>query len=128
MHSLLSPSVCLISYDGHHSGRRYLTPVQYAPWGDSLVILVGHPEQKTWWRNIDTAQGCRAHVMIGRKWSETVAQTYVGADDPDMVKKLCRAYMARFPRAEKTLTTDSVESIADIRFVLCTPTRPRPDI
>lgn len=127
MHGLLSASVCLISYDGHHSGRRYLTPVQYAPWGNSILILVGRPERKAWWRNMATEDGYPVDVMIERQWTTTAARSYLGADHREFVNKMCDAYVARFPRTAKTLNTTSAQARESIRFVLCTPPTPNRD-
>lgn len=54
VHQLLSRSLDLIRYRGRRSGAELTTPTQYARSGNDIVILVGRPETKTWWRNFRT--------------------------------------------------------------------------
>ena len=54
-HRLLSGSLLLLDDTGRRSGRRYVLPVAYAAAGDDLVVVVGQPASKTWWRNFDGA-------------------------------------------------------------------------
>lgn len=51
LHGLLSGSVLLLTYRGKKSGREYTLPVQYAWDGNTLYVVPGSPEKKTWWRN-----------------------------------------------------------------------------
>ncbi len=52
-HRLLSGRVLLITYDGRRSGRTFTLPVQYVRDGADVVITVGWPEHKSWWRNFE---------------------------------------------------------------------------
>ena len=52
-HRLLSGSTALLTYEGRRTGRRIVLPTQYARHGDEVVILVGRPETKQWWRNFE---------------------------------------------------------------------------
>jgi hypothetical protein len=40
-----------ISYVGRRSGKTFTTPVNYRRVGDEIVIRVGLPVAKNWWRN-----------------------------------------------------------------------------
>lgn len=40
-----------IRYVGRKSGNTFQTPVGYRRSGDEVVIPVGMPDRKTWWRN-----------------------------------------------------------------------------
>ena len=40
-----------IRYVGRKSGKTFETPVNYRRSGDSIVIPVGLPDRKNWWRN-----------------------------------------------------------------------------
>lgn len=51
-HRLLSGRVLLLTYTGRRSGTRYTIPVEYRRDGEALVITVGWPERKLWWRNL----------------------------------------------------------------------------
>lgn len=44
-------NLVMISYVGRRSGKTFTTPVNYRRIGDEVVIRVGLPSAKTWWRN-----------------------------------------------------------------------------
>jgi hypothetical protein len=44
-------NLVVISYVGRRSGKTFITPVNYRQVGDEVVIGVGLPGSKTWWRN-----------------------------------------------------------------------------
>lgn len=52
LHALASSSVALITVTGRRSGREYTFPVNYSEEDDLLLIRVGAPERKHWWRNL----------------------------------------------------------------------------
>lgn len=52
LHPLLSRRLALITVTGRQSGRRYTFPVGYRQDGDRVIINVGQPERKHWWRNL----------------------------------------------------------------------------
>jgi hypothetical protein len=39
---------------GHSSLSLITTPTRYARLGEDIIILVGHPEAKTWWHNFSS--------------------------------------------------------------------------
>jgi F420H(2)-dependent quinone reductase len=44
-------NLVMISYVGRRSGKTFTTPVNYRRVGDEVVIHVGLPGAKNWWRN-----------------------------------------------------------------------------
>ena len=44
-------NLVVISYVGRRSGKTFTTPVNYRWVGNEVVIHVGLPGAKTWWRN-----------------------------------------------------------------------------
>ena len=52
LHPLLSHGLALITVTGRRSGRRYTFPVGYHQDGDRIIVDVGWPERKRWWRNL----------------------------------------------------------------------------
>ena len=50
-------NLVVISYVGRRSGKTFTTPVNYRRVGDEVVIHVGLPGAKTWWRNFLGAGG-----------------------------------------------------------------------
>jgi len=66
LHPLLSRGLALITVTGRRSGRRYTFPVGYRQDGDRVIINVGWPERKRWWRNL--RDGDRVEMRIrGRR-------------------------------------------------------------
>ncbi len=106
-HRILSGSTVLIRYQGRRSGAEYTTPVQYADAHVGLVVLVGEPETKTWWRNF-TDMG-QLKVLLAGKWIPMTAHALRGADDPEAVTPLLRSYAIRYPKVTKSLDGDTLE-------------------
>ena len=52
LHPLLSHGLALITVTGRRSHRRYTFPVSYRKDGDRVIVKVGWPEHKRWWRNL----------------------------------------------------------------------------
>jgi hypothetical protein len=53
LHSPLSRRLVLLRITGRRSGRTFEVPVGYARRDSELLVTVGAPERKHWWRNID---------------------------------------------------------------------------
>ena len=51
-HPLLSRGLALITVTGGRSGPRYTFPVGYRQDRDRVIINVGWPERKRWWREL----------------------------------------------------------------------------
>ena len=66
---LLDPGICELAYTGRRTGRRVRLPVIYAKAGDTVAILSGASDTKTWWRNFTTPQPVwlriRANTVTG---------------------------------------------------------------
>jgi len=107
VHRLMSGSTDVIRYRGRRSGTTFTTPTQYATHGDDLVIFVGHPDTKTWWRNFREDRDL--DVLVAGDWRAMVGHAIVGADEPDTIAPLLDAYLQRFPKAARLIdaTTDS---------------------
>lgn len=91
LHCLASGSILLLTYRGRRSGRRFTIPVMYAEREGTLTIFVGHPERKTWWRNL--RDGAEVEVRLrGRRLRGRA--TVVAAGE---------TYLARYPRARTAI-------------------------
>ncbi|HLE43532.1 MAG TPA: nitroreductase/quinone reductase family protein [Methylomirabilota bacterium] len=97
LHGLLSGSLVLLSYTGPRSGRRITLPVMYAEDASGLVVFVGRPELKRWWRSLRGA----APVTVRLRGQERTALAEVAAADTEAIEAGLRVYLARFPRAAK---------------------------
>lgn len=52
LHALLSRRLAVMTVTGLRTGRRYTFPVGYRRDGDRVLVGVGWPERKRWWRNL----------------------------------------------------------------------------
>jgi hypothetical protein len=100
-HHLLSGSTSLLAYEGRRSARRIVLPTQYARSGDDVVVLVGRPAAKRWWRNFEEPRDL--DVLLAGEWHLMTGRVVLGADDPDAAAPLLAAYLERFPKAAKVL-------------------------
>ncbi len=74
LHPLLSRSLALITVTGRRSGRRYTLPVGFRQDGDRVLINVGWPERKRWWRNLRDAAGVELRIRGTRRTGQAVAR------------------------------------------------------
>lgn len=102
LHPVLSGSTALVRYAGRRSGRVFTAPVQYAAHGEVVVILVGRPESKTWWRNFTA--GHDAELLLAGRWLPVTARAVTGDEEPARAAELLAVYRSRFPRAGKGLS------------------------
>jgi hypothetical protein len=107
VHPLVSPWLCLVRYTGPRSGRVITLPTLYARHGDDVVIVVGWPERKRWWRAFRTAHD--VEVLVRGRWEPRLGRALVGADEPEVVAPLLDAFRARFPRSASALPGDTDE-------------------
>lgn len=110
LHRVLSGSTDLVRYTGRRSGRQFTTPTQYAWREDDLLILVGRPETKTWWRNFREDRDL--DVLVQGRWLPMTARAVIGADEPAAIGPLLEAYLRRFPKAVRALDGDTPEDRA----------------
>jgi hypothetical protein len=66
-----------------------------------LVILVGKPETKRWWRNF--REDRELDVLVQGRWLAMTGRAVIGADEPEVIAPLLDAYLERFPRVAKQL-------------------------
>jgi hypothetical protein len=119
-HRLLSGSTDVVRYVGRRSGRTVTTPTQYARSGDDLVILVGHPGSKTWWRNFRDDRDLE--VLVEGRWLAMTGRAVLGHDEPEAIAPLLDAYLARFPKAARLLDADGGGTSVDGAVVVrCRP-------
>jgi F420H(2)-dependent quinone reductase len=119
-HRLMSGSTDLIRYRGRRSGDTVTTPTQYATYKGGVVIFVGRPETKTWWRNFREDRDI--DVLIRGRWRGMVGRAVVGVDEPDTIRPLLDAYVERFPKAARLLdTTSGASEACNALVVWCRP-------
>jgi hypothetical protein len=119
MHGLLSDRLDVVRYTGRRSGRTFATPTQYVVHGDELIILVGRPETKAWWRNFRTDHDL--DVLLRGRWTAMTGRAVVGAEEPEVVGPLLDAYLARFPKAMRALGQHREDRVRRAVVVRCRP-------
>jgi hypothetical protein len=113
--------VCELEFTGRRSGRAVRLPVQYARYGDRVVVHVGHAAGKRWWRTFTDPHPVRVHaggatlVGIGR---------LVRAGDADRPEAE-RVYRRRYPKATLS-TNDPMVLIERVPEPAAGPDDPRP--
>ena len=118
MHRLLSGSTDLIRYRGRRTDREITIPTQYAELGEEIVILVGRPDSKTWWKNFRSDRD--VDLLVRGRWRPMTARAVIGAVEPAETGRLLDAYLARFPRAARRIG-EGPDARADAVVVRCTP-------
>jgi len=83
-HRLLSRRVLLLTYTGRRSGAEHTIPVQYARDPGGLLVTVGWPERKLWWRSL-RAPGSRVRLVVGGRACAATAEV---REAPDAVTVL----------------------------------------
>lgn len=121
LHRVLSGSTDLVRYTGRRSGRQYTTPTQYARNGDDVLILVGRPGTKTWWRNFREPRDLE--ILVQGRWRTMTGRAILGANEPEVIGPLLEAYLERFPRAVRALDGETPEDRA--RHAVLVRCRPR---
>ncbi len=100
LHGMMSGAVLLISIRGRKSGKVYTLPVQFAQSGDTIVILPGESQHKTWWRNL--RGGAPVRLLLRGKTLDAQAIALVGVDEREAIAKGLAIYLQRFPALEKS--------------------------
>jgi len=90
---LADRQVCELRFRARHGGHEVVLPVMYAQQDDTLVILVGGPGRKRWWRNF--SRPYRLEVLL-RGVVRTGTGRVVQPGSPQRAEA-ARIYGSRFP-------------------------------
>ncbi len=112
---LVDRALMLLTVRGRRTGREYTFPVQYAEDGAVLWVLPGHPETKTWWRNL--VEPARVGLRLRGQDLGGTARAFDGARDSLIVEAGLRAYLDRFPRAARQLGVCPDGGVIDPRLL-----------
>jgi deazaflavin-dependent oxidoreductase (nitroreductase family) len=95
IHKLMSDTLLVITCCGRKTGREYSLPVQYVQAGNTIYIVPGMPEKKTWWRNLKEA----ALVRLNLRGQAMAGQAVVLKPETDSKAILegFGLYLRRFP-------------------------------
>lgn len=86
-------SLVALRVRGRHTGATYELPVQYARDDAGLVVMPGHSELKTWWRNLETR--AEVEVLVDGGWRRGWAWVLRPGDRGYGIAR--RAYRERWP-------------------------------
>lgn len=89
----------VVTFRARRSGRTLMTPVECVYEPGQVFILVGHPDHKQWWRNVQADPNV-AIAIAGRDVPGR-ATVHVG-DDPEAVRDLL-TYIEHRPRAARAV-------------------------
>jgi hypothetical protein len=92
VHGLLSRSILLLTYTRRNGSERTI-PVRYVQRGDVVVILVGLPEQKRWWRRLRMAAPVKVRIRGTMRTGSARALVGGGKD----AEEALALYLERFP-------------------------------
>jgi hypothetical protein len=109
----LGRSLMAITVRGVKTGRDFTFPVQYVRDGDTIWVLPGHPETKTWWRNLRSGAPVRLHVEGVDVGGTALAIS--GDTDPEEAVRGLRAYLRRTPAAARAVGVAADASDEDLR-------------
>jgi hypothetical protein len=125
----ISGPASLVRYTGRISGKSRRLPVNAEPYEDGMLIRVGRPAGKTWWRNfkspwpIELVRGPRvkrgtAVVVLGSTGrGQRIAADYF-ARHPGVAKKVGLPRMRDWERP----APEALQAVAaDLVFVVVTP-------
>jgi deazaflavin-dependent oxidoreductase (nitroreductase family) len=99
-HCWMSATVLLITYRGRKSRREYTLPVNYVRQGQTLYIIPGAAEKKTWWRNL--RGGAAVQLVLEGKKVDGMARLLEGEADAAARLEAIWFYLERFPSLART--------------------------
>ena len=118
LHKLMSDTLLIITCYGHKTGREYSLPVQYAQAGNTIYIVPGNPQQKTWWRNLKEAAPVRL-ALRGQTLAGNAVVLKPGTDAEAILAGFS-LYLRRFPALIKYhnihVESDGNFNVADLRL------------
>jgi hypothetical protein len=90
----------VLRYTGTVSGRPHELVVQYARDGDTVWVLVGQADRKTWWHNLRGPAD--VELWLAGEHARARAVVVPGRKDPDQAEAGLAAYRRAVPRAAPT--------------------------
>lgn len=93
----------LLTTTGRKSGRKYVTPMQYFPDGERLIVFASHQgadEDPDWFKNLAAAGG--ATVEAGTETFEARAEILTGQERDDFYSRQAAKFPAFGDYAKRT--------------------------
>lgn len=89
-----------LAVTGRRTGRVVRFPVQYAAAGEDLLVVPGHADHKTWWRNLQDP-GTSLEVLYEGRWVAAQAELVRAGDF--RYEAAVATYQARWPHPEPSV-------------------------
>jgi len=96
----LGRGLMVVRYTGAVTGRPHELVVQYARDDDTVWVLVGRAENKTWWHNL--RQPAEVELWLAGEHVRARAVVVTGSADPEQAAAGLTAYRRAVPRAAGT--------------------------
>jgi F420H(2)-dependent quinone reductase len=103
--------LAVVQYRGRRTGEPHELVVQYARDADTVWIVPGDRERKTWWHNF-TEPGAMTLCLAGEN-REALASVIDGSREPEHVETGLRSYLRAFPQARASLRIGSTDAPDD---------------
>ncbi|GAA3167433.1 hypothetical protein GCM10010531_20220 [Blastococcus jejuensis] len=97
----LGRGLAVLRYTGRRTGTPHELVCQYARDGDTVWVLVGAADRKTWWRNL--RDGADVDLWLAGEHVRARAVAVEGAVAPEEAAAGLTAYLAAVPAAARTL-------------------------
>ena len=97
---VLGRGLMVLRYTGTVTGRPHELVVQYARDGDTVWVLVGQADRKTWWHNL--RRPADVELWLAGEHVRARAAVVLGDTDPDTAATGLAAYRKVVPRADAT--------------------------
>jgi hypothetical protein len=96
----LGRGLMVLRYAGTVTGRPHELVVQYARDGDTVWVLVGRPDAKTWWHNL--RQPADVELWLAGEHVRARAVVVPGSTDPGQAAAGLAVYRRAGPRSPAT--------------------------
>ena len=93
----------LLTTTGRKSGQKYVTPMQYLPDGDRLIVFASHqgaPKDPDWFKNLAAAGG--ATVEADKETFEARAEILTGPERDELYSRQAAKFPAFGEYAQRT--------------------------
>ncbi len=80
LHFVTSKALMLLSWSGRKSGQSFSIPVGYQQDGDTVIVLITKPAEKSWWKNFREPWAAEL-TMRGRVLAATGVWLKPGSDE-----------------------------------------------
>lgn len=113
----LGRGLAVVRYTGRRTGLPHELVCQYVRSGPTAWVLVGRPEDKTWWRNLREPR--EVELWLAGEHLRARAVAVVGAERPDEVAAGLTAYLAGAPAARRALGLRTDGQVTDVAPGVC---------